>query len=663
MITSLQHKNSFASVVAIVLSILLGATAAWGQTTGFTYQGRLTDGSTPANGNYDLQFALFDSLSGGTQVGSTQTLNTVPVSNGVFTVSLDFGANSFPGASRFLEISARPSGAGSFTLLTPRQAITSTPYAVRSLNASSADSVPASGVPPGSGNYIQNATSPQSSSNFNITGNGTAGGTLGGNIVNATSQYNLNGSRILSNAGTGNLFAGVGAGTANTTGFANTFVGANAGTTQTTAEQNTFIGFETGKANTAGFNTFVGSSAGRSNTTGFANSFFGFNAGSNNTTGTGNSFFGVQAGLNNTNGNSNSFFGTDAGGNNMTGSFNAFFGTRAAFSNLGGSENAFFGNGAGFSNTFGNNNAFFGRSAGVSNTAGEFNTAIGFLADILPGPIFNPTNATAIGARAQVTNSNSLVLGGITGINGGTNTNVGIGTTAPTRLLHLKGLGSDGSGNGDLLVTGTGTVGAAITFESTGTGGRKYSWISTTNSVISGGGTLAAFDVTAGAYRMVIDSAGNVGIGIVGPLDRFHVFGDIRMGTSGTNGCLKRNDGFGLVGTCSSDQRFKRDITPFPSLLNKVAQLRPVHYYWRATEFPEKHFGNTQGYGLVAQEVEQVLPELVSEDEQGYKLVDYSKLPLLLLQAIRELKMENDQLKLIICADHPQAAICQPAKR
>src|SRR5438093_2889246 len=146
----LLYKNPLA-VAASALALLLAATSAFAQASSFNYQGRLTDGGTAANGNYDLQFALFDSLSSGAQVGSTQTINTVAVSNGVFTVSLDFGANSFPGASRFLEVSARPSGSGSFTLLSPRQQITSTPYAVRSLNASSADSVPASGVPAGSG--------------------------------------------------------------------------------------------------------------------------------------------------------------------------------------------------------------------------------------------------------------------------------------------------------------------------------------------------------------------------------------------------------------------------------------------------------------------------------------------------------------------------------
>src|SRR5438876_96514 len=134
------YKKSLA-VAATALAFHLAATSAFAQTSSFTYQGRLTDGGTAANGNYDLQFALFDSLSGGTQIGSTQTINNVAVTGGVFTVSLNFGASSFSGANRFLEIGARPSGAGSFTLLTPRQPVTATPYAVRSANASAADAL------------------------------------------------------------------------------------------------------------------------------------------------------------------------------------------------------------------------------------------------------------------------------------------------------------------------------------------------------------------------------------------------------------------------------------------------------------------------------------------------------------------------------------------
>src|SRR5262249_30304998 len=129
------NKTAAYFVAALLMMLCVFATTAFSQTPSFTYQGRLIDGGTAANGNYDLQFALWDSLNGGAQVGSTQGLNTVAVSNGVFTVSLDFGANAFNGANRFLEISARPSGVGSFTPLTPRQPITSTPYAVRSLSA------------------------------------------------------------------------------------------------------------------------------------------------------------------------------------------------------------------------------------------------------------------------------------------------------------------------------------------------------------------------------------------------------------------------------------------------------------------------------------------------------------------------------------------------
>src|SRR6266480_4367004 len=119
-----QHIRTGFLTLLLLLLILLAEGAALAQTTAFTYQGRLTDGGTPANGNYDLQFALWDSLAGGSQIGSTQALPAVQVSGGVFNVTLDFGANAFPGANRFLEISARLSGGSSFTPLLPRQSIT-----------------------------------------------------------------------------------------------------------------------------------------------------------------------------------------------------------------------------------------------------------------------------------------------------------------------------------------------------------------------------------------------------------------------------------------------------------------------------------------------------------------------------------------------------------
>lgn len=151
----------------------------------------------------------------------------------------------------------------------------------------------------------------------------------------------------------------------------------------------------------------------------------------------------------------------------------------------------------------------------------------------------------------------------------------------------------------------------------------------------------------------MITPSGNAGIGPFAsdvnglPIvpDRLQVVGDIRVGTTGTNGCLKDFSGAGIAGTCSSDRRLKKNITPFGPVLDKVAALQPVHYFWRANEFPDRHFGPDQAAGLIAQDVEQVLPELVATDSDGFKAVNYSQLPLLTIQAVKELKSENDALK------------------
>lgn len=99
--------------------------------TVFTYQGHLSDGGTPANGVYDFQIKLYDAASLGSQVGSTVTVNDKAVSGGLFTVSLDFGAGPFTGSGRWLEIGVRPGAStAAYTVLSPRQALTPTPYAL-----------------------------------------------------------------------------------------------------------------------------------------------------------------------------------------------------------------------------------------------------------------------------------------------------------------------------------------------------------------------------------------------------------------------------------------------------------------------------------------------------------------------------------------------------
>lgn len=125
----------------IILNLFLVAAAcslsapALAQSTAFTYQGRLDSGGVPTSGSYDLRFAIFSAASGGVQQGTTLTNAAIAVSNGLFTVTLDFG-NQFTGSDRWLEIGVRTNGGGAFNTLAPRQQLTSTPYAVRAANYS-----------------------------------------------------------------------------------------------------------------------------------------------------------------------------------------------------------------------------------------------------------------------------------------------------------------------------------------------------------------------------------------------------------------------------------------------------------------------------------------------------------------------------------------------
>ena len=99
--------------------------------TGFTYQGQLKSSDAPYSGTCDFNFALWDALTGGTQIGSTLPKTNVSLSGGYFTLALDFGTGRFQGDGRWLAIEVRcPAGSGTYTLLTPRQALAAAPYAL-----------------------------------------------------------------------------------------------------------------------------------------------------------------------------------------------------------------------------------------------------------------------------------------------------------------------------------------------------------------------------------------------------------------------------------------------------------------------------------------------------------------------------------------------------
>lgn len=587
-----------------------------GQSTTFTYQGSLKNGGSNANGNFDFVFALFDAASGGTQIGSAITRTNVPVTDGVFSVALSFG-NEFPGANRFLEIGVRQSGGGAFTTLTPRQQVTSAPYSIKSINADSLGGVVAT-------QYILS---------------GAPG-------INATTQFEIGGNRVLSVGGTNNTFAGVGAGTVNT--------GAN--------------------------NAFFGRQAGQANTSGTSNSFFGKGAGLSNTTASQNSFFGSDSGTANTTGTLNSFFGEGAGIANMTGGSNSFFGRRSGSLNTSGNTNSFFGIFSGDSNTSGDRNVFIGANAGHDNITGNFNTIIGADADVGAS---NLTNATAIGRFARVDANNSLILGSVQNVPAGAPaTNVGIGTTAPINRLTI-GQPETPVINASVGVFNSGS--AFITTRDT-TNNIEGLFGVDTNGVILGAMTNNEIQFRTGnvnRMRILTDGTVNIGGGTGDPTVTLGVHGLIAFSNLGSSGsvALCYNTTTDFLSTCSSSRRYKKDVNPFNQGLNLIRQLRPVSFKWKQDGMPDM--------GLVAEEVAEVEPLLTTTNDKGeIEGVKYDRVGVVLVNAVNEQqtqiesqqkqideqkgiikrqeaeikkqRAEFEALKKLVCSQNPTAEICQP---
>lgn len=220
---------------------------------------------------------------------------------------------------------------------------------------------------------------------------------------------------------------------------------------------------------------------------------------------------------------------------------------------------------------------------------------------------------------------------------------VGIGTKNPQYKLDVAGTIRGGTIRGNSIqlksshiVTHNGHGALVLNTVSNGTEGLNGIWFRKANSI----------DDFATNYTnlMRITAEGKVGIGTISPQYKLDVVGTIR----GNN-------------VSPSDQRLKQNIQPLENSLAKVEQLRGVSFEWK----DKAQDAGTQ-IGMIAQEVETVLPELVSTDNDGYKSLAYDKMTAVLIEAVKELKAQNDAikaqndaLKVIVCEDHPEKAICQ----
>ena len=141
---------------------------------------------------------------------------------------------------------------------------------------------------------------------------------------------------------------------------------------------------------------------------------------------------------------------------------------------------------------------------------------------------------------------------------------------------------------------------------------------------------IGGYFTSTAVNQFIIRATGGVGIGTANPTADLHVVGDI---------CYT-----GTIGACS-DVRYKDDIKPLSGGLETVLELDGVNFQWRQDEFPEQKFSGGVQIGFIAQDVMEVVPQIVQEGKDGYYSVDYGRLTPVLVEAIKELQTENDALK------------------
>ena len=630
--------------------------------TAFTYQGHLYDANHAADGLYDFQFNLYDANSGGSRIGSDVNVADVDVIDGYFTVQLDFNdPNAFNGDARWLEIGVRPgdqNDPNTYTPLVPRQEITPAPYARYAASAPGGGgvSVPLelSGAVASPGAVIKGTNS---GSGYGVRGEHDSSGNYGYLGSSDFGVYGYSGSYGVYGYNSSSNYGYLGGNSYGVRGYSSSGSGVYGSSSSSygvygkhsSSDNSGYLGGNSygayGKHNSTGNYGYLGSASygvygsgtygvyGSASDTGV----YGENSSSGNYGFLGSSAYGVYGsasdvgvyGENSSSGNYGYLGGADGvlgfsisdygvfGYSNNSDGVHGYNGSSGNYGYLGSSDYGVYGrdDSSGNYGYLGSNNyGVRGYNSGSGNYGylGSASYGVHGRSDSGRGVYgYSDSGKGVYGA------SNIGHAGYFTG-KGYFSGSVGIGTESPDEKLHIlntsgnaKAKVESDSGYARLIMDGT-SGNLEITFRQSGSYLGAVGYDPTNDHLyIFNGGNVVVKD-------------GDLGVGTTSPGYDLHVIGDIAY----TGNIYD-----------ISDVRLKENITPLRNGIEKISCLQGIYFNNKGES------SDNREVGVIAQDVEKVLPELVSTDKQGYKSVDYTKLTPVLIEAVKELKAENESLK------------------
>ena len=517
--------------------------------------------------------------------------------------------------------------------------------------------------------------------------------------ANATGDRNTfvgsNSGLVITN-GRFNTFIGTDAGRNFNFGNSNTFVGEHCGYNQFSGTNNAYFGSHAGQSTGTGIgnnNTFLGTDAGPSVVNADDNTFVGFVSGGTCNTGNKNSFFGMRSGTNTTSGSANVFLGWQAGLFNNVGDSNVYIGPRAGVQTLtwGNLVNAIAIGWRAWVKTnntmvLGNNHVRVG--IGLSNDPAGPGNKLEINGDQ------NSYSYTGVGGsglrfRQLIStsttqpNPNNVFLsvdanGDVILVNGGLGTGLGAGycpaltplvtgdagynmngnnfyfdgnasgNLTDNSVIIGKGCGNGPNGKLDVLQNSTakGSIGIyvenkdqadntnnipviglkSITSNSSQNCHKIAGWFESTLAPNCTGQTTQ--------YAIFVPKGGGI-VSIGYPLGLFNTFSDF----------LQVNSGIDAMGiNYPSDSRYKTNLVSVTNSLEKIMDLNPVYFYYDTLGYPNYNFQKDRQIGVIAQNLDSILPEVVDVNSNGYYSVDYAKIVPLLLQGIKDLNAKIDSL-------------------